>query len=418
MKPRDGVLEDDSLADAYAYLLGRAIVIRQEQTDLKEPGITYNTIKYNPVGSADFANPNLDVAYMEAWIAVDEKTAVLLEVPEITGRYYTAQILDEWGEVITNINERNYPMHPHGAFAFVAPGSTVETPHDAVRIELHSRKAKMLARVELKDDWDGAVELQKRFTMKPLGAPVIQPAVPIAPIDNKELIGVELFDNADAVIASASDVSPVAAQMQARVRDVARRAKDEQRGAVDQTIKARIVQQVQEFAATRSGVSKNNWVATMGTGNYGANYWRRSAANLLGIWANTNDEVIYFFTTRDANGDALNGAHDYILEFPADSRPDAVVDAYWSVILVDVPNYRVVPNPMNRFNFNNYSGLKQEADGSLRILFARAPRGDVPESNWLPAPDGKPFFLNLRTYVPREVVRRGEWFPSPIQRVS
>ena len=126
-----------TVTDAYVYLLGRAIAIRQEQTDLKEPGIDYNVIKYNPAGSADFVNPNLDVAYLEAWIAVDDKTPVLLEVPEVKGRYYTAQILDEWGEVITNLNERNYPTHPFGKFAFVAPGSTANVPADAVRIELH-----------------------------------------------------------------------------------------------------------------------------------------------------------------------------------------------------------------------------------------------------------------------------------------
>jgi hypothetical protein len=28
-------------------------------------------------------------------------------VPQITGRYYTAQLLDEWGEVIVNINDRS-----------------------------------------------------------------------------------------------------------------------------------------------------------------------------------------------------------------------------------------------------------------------------------------------------------------------
>jgi len=109
-------LDKQTVTDAYVYLLGRAIVIRQEQTDLKEPGIAYNVIKYNPAGSADFVNPNLDVAYLEAWIAVDDKTPVVLEVPEVKGRYYTAQILDEWGEVIVNINERNFPSHPFGKY--------------------------------------------------------------------------------------------------------------------------------------------------------------------------------------------------------------------------------------------------------------------------------------------------------------
>ena len=77
-----------TIADAYVYLLGRALVDRQED------GVDYNVIKYNPVGAADFVNPNLDVAYLEAWIAVDDESAVLLGVPRIEGRYYTVQICD------------------------------------------------------------------------------------------------------------------------------------------------------------------------------------------------------------------------------------------------------------------------------------------------------------------------------------
>lgn len=413
------LLDKQTVTDAYVYLLGRAIAIRQEQTDLKEPGITYNVIKYNPAGSADFVNPNLDVAYLEAWIAVDDKTPVLLEVPEVKGRYYTAQILDEWGEVIANINERNYPSHPFGKFVLVAPGSKAKVPADAVRIELHSRKAKLLGRVELKTDPAGAMALQKKFKLTPLGKPAIKPAAPMASFGNKELIGVELFDNADAVLASAKDVSPIASQMQAKVRGVAQQAKDnKQRPIIAQLIKEEVVPQFLKYAVTKSGVFKNNWLATLGTGNYGADYWKRSSANLVGLWANSNDEVIYFVVTMDADGQPLNGANDYILEFSAANRPDAVVNAYWSVILVDVPDYRVVKNPLNRFNFNSDSGLKSEGDESLKILLASKLNAAVPESNWLPAADGKGFSLTLRTYVPKDLVKRGEWFPPAIKRLK
>ena len=89
-------------------------------------------------------------------------------------------------------------------------------PADAVRIELHSRKAKLLARVELKDDPKGAVALQKQFKLTPLGKPVIEPAVPMPDFGNKDLIGVEIFDNADEIIDSALDVSPIAARLQAK----------------------------------------------------------------------------------------------------------------------------------------------------------------------------------------------------------
>ena len=411
-------IEKQTINDAYVYLLARAIVIRQEHADLKEPGVDYNVIKYNPVGSANFVNPNLDVAYLEAWIAVDDKTPAILEIPEIRNRYYTAQILDEWGEVIVNINDRNFPSHPFGRFAFVAPGSQADVPEDAIRIELHSYKAKMLARVELKTDFEGAGVLQRQFKLISYGDPAIQPVVPMMAFGNKDLIGVEIFDNIEAVLKSAQDVSPVADEMQSKVRAVAREINNaDSRADMDRYIKEEVVPKFLKEAVTKSGVFKNNWLATLGTGKYGSNYLIRSSANLVGLWANTNDEVIYFVGTIDADGQPLNGAGDYVMHFPADALPDAVVDGYWSVILVDVPDYRVVPNPLNRFNFNTYSRLQREGDGSLKILLSARPNAAVPETNWLPAPGGKGFSLTLRTYVPKALVKKGEWFPPALKRI-
>ena len=111
----------------------------------------------------------------------------------------------------------------------------------------------------------------------------------------------------------------------------------------------------------------------------------------------------------------MNGGNNYVLHFPANQLPSAVVNGYWSVILVDIPNYRVVPNPLNRFNFNSYSPLQCEADGSLKIVIAPKPFAGVPESNWLPSPEGKPFSMTFRTYVPKDIVRRGEWAPPAVE---
>ena len=83
-------LSEQDVIDSYAYILARYLVIRQEHIDISEEGVDYNVIKYNELGKAEFVNPNLDVAYLEAWFAVDEKTPVILEIPKIEGRYYTA----------------------------------------------------------------------------------------------------------------------------------------------------------------------------------------------------------------------------------------------------------------------------------------------------------------------------------------
>jgi len=43
------MISDAILYDAYVYLLSRALVVRQEQTDLGAEGAGYNRVKYNPV---------------------------------------------------------------------------------------------------------------------------------------------------------------------------------------------------------------------------------------------------------------------------------------------------------------------------------------------------------------------------------
>ncbi|HYS67585.1 MAG TPA: DUF1214 domain-containing protein [Paraburkholderia sp.] len=411
--------DEHTVTDAYIYLLGRLLVIRQEQMDRKAPGFAWNAIRYNPLGSADFVNPNFDVAYLEAWISADDHAGALLEVPEVTGRYYTAQILDEWGEVIANINERTFPSKPYGKFALVKPGSTVTIPPDAARIELHSSKAKLLARVEIKGDRDGALALQKQFKLTPLGDVRTSPAPTVADFDNAKLLGANAFDNVDAVLASALDVSPVAAPMQQQVRSVAAYVASSPgaRAEIDQLLRDKVVPDFVKNAIARSGPVHNHWVGGAQTGNYGKDYSLRTVVNYAGIWANVTDEVIYFVAAADANNKPLDGSKTYVMHFPANSLPSSVVNGYWSVILVGAPDYRVVPNSLNRFNFNSYSSLTKEPDGSLKIAIGPSSVKGVPETNWLPSAPGKRFSLTFRTYVPRDIVKQGKWAPPAVSEV-
>jgi hypothetical protein len=411
---------EQDVADAYVYALGRALVIRQEHMDIKQGAAAYNTVKYNPLGSADFVNPNLDVAYLETWFAVDELTPVLLEIPEIKGRYYTAQILDEWGEVIVNINERTFPSKPYGAFALVQPGTRPTLPQGASRVELHSCKAKMLARVELKDDREGAVRLQHAFKVTALGKPDVAPAFRIADFGNQDLLGAEIFDDVDGLFSSALDVAPNAAEMQQKARAVAAyaAANSGARATLDRQIREKIVPGFKEYAFTKSAPYRNHWVGGARTGNYQGDYRLRTTVNYAGIWANSTDEAIYFVATRDADDRELHGSNGYVIHFPANNLPASAVNGYWSVILVSVPEYRVVPNPLSRFNLNSYSPLKKEADGSLKIAVAPKCVPDVAESNWLPSPPGKPFSLTFRTYVPKDAVKRGDWAPQALVKVQ
>jgi hypothetical protein len=130
----------------------------------------------------------------------------------------------------------------------------------------------------------------------------------------------------------------------------------EARATIDAQLRP-IISQFKEDALTKTAQYRNHWLCANSGGNYGANLRLRTAANYAGIWANSPNEVVYFVGTRDANEQPLNGSNSYVMHFPATKLPESVADAYWSVILVGVPDYRVVPNSLKRYNFNNLSRL-------------------------------------------------------------
>jgi len=416
-----GRFSDDQVVDAFVYLIARYLVIRQEHIDLSEPGVGYNTIKYNELGKAEFVNPNLDVAYLEAWVAVDAATPCVLTVPAIDGRYFTAQICDEWAEIITNINELSFPDRPFGDFALCLEGSDPDIPEGAVRIDLPSPKAKILARVERQGDDESAVSLQHQFTIRSMGRPSVASAIEIAMFSNEAPITVAAFDKAlvEEVLASAPDSLPSSDAHQEVVLEIAELAEhsDDVRAAIDNIIVTQGWPAIIEFIRNY-GDKRGGWIATTGkpTG-FGDDHWFRAAANFAGIWWNTNTEVVYFIGEQDSDGDALNGSHQYMLHYRPDDLPVLHVNAYWSLTLMSLPDYRVVPNQLDRHNLSNLSDLTYEPDGSLKLYLGAALPVGAPQSNWLPAPDGGPFTLNHRLYRPKPEVLNGNWYTPALTRI-
>ncbi|OIV43038.1 acetyl-coenzyme A synthetase [Flavobacterium johnsoniae] len=404
------------MVDAYTYLYARYLVLQQENYDINVEKIGYNKIKYNPLGSAQFVNPNLDVAYLEAWIAVDKDHAVILNVPKIDGRYYTAQLLDGWANVIVNINNRNFPKTPYGKFALVLKGSNPTIPADAVKIELPSEKAKILARVELKGTPDVAQKLQKQFTLTVPEGIKIAPPVSIPDFTPKKPIGGEIFDKVEEVLNSYPDVMPKGKEYQAKAIAIGeyRKKDDKAKARIDEIVETKAIPGFLA-GAKGFGTQKGGWSVSYATGNFGDDILARDIINYGGLWANKIDEAIYFIGLIDSNKQPLSGDKVYEIRFPKDGLPDTVVDAFWSATVYSVPDYRVVENKLKRYNLNNVSGLKKNPDGSLSIWLASSlPKGAI-ESNWLPTPAGKGFSINFRTYVPKKEVQDGKWFPAPIE---
>ncbi|WP_373376206.1 DUF1214 domain-containing protein [Cupriavidus nantongensis] len=412
-----GAVSEQDIHDAYLYLLGRLLVLRQEQADFQKEGFRWNQIIHRDVGGVSWANPNLDVAYSEAWVAVDEKSCTIFSVPAIKGRYYTIQFLNGWGETVANINERNYPDHPGGDFAVCLKGASVALPPSARRIDLPGKTARVLARVEIGADKKQAVALQHRITMRTTGTPTIAPVPATPAFSNDKLPGAEAFDSAALALGSEPDINPGMDALQAKVRAVSAAVASgpAERARVDKVIREKALPAFFRSFST-AGTFKNGWNRPATIGKYGSDYQTRTLVNLAGIWANSTDEVVYFKTDTDGAGAKLDGGNVYTITFPKEELPARHVKYFWSVIAVDSRDFRVIPNANNRFLINKQSRLSYGKDGSLTLFFAPARPKGVPDGNWLPTPRGQNYNLTFRLYGPDQQILSGQWFPAPLVR--
>lgn len=154
----------------------------------------------------------------------------------------------------------------------------------------------------------------------------------------------------------------------------------------------------------------NGWTTMFGCGESGTDILRRAACNVIFLGPiNAPQEAMYWTTSKDGAGRALNGQHDYIMRFPSGGLPPN--NAFWSLTMGDAKS-RFVANPINRYSVGDRSGLVPNADGSVDIYLQNtAPAGH--ESNWLPAPSGN-FILWLRAYLPGQTILDGEYKVPPV----
>ncbi len=418
-KPTPTIGEQE-ISDSYIYLLARLLITRQQQLDFEE-GFKWNELLHRKPGAVDWPNPNLDVAYSEAWVAVDEDCYLLVTVPKITGRYYTVEFLNGWGETLANINERVFPDKSYGQFAVCCKGSKVSIPEGAQRIDLPSKYTRVLLRVELGANWDEAIALQHQFKFEAVGTLEKLPDIPkTVMFEMERLPGVEAFESATLALDSEADTNPGMETLAANTRAIAAAIKDPtERARVDKVIKERAFADFGKTAAIIGhGTIKNNWTRPKVCGAFGDDWQARTAVNFGGIWANVMEEVLYYKGAKDSNGEQLNSDNRYTLTFPADDLPTKYAKYFWSVIAVDAIHRRVLPNPMNRFLLNNQSKLEYGKDRSLTLYFAPKKPDDAPEGNWLPTLGSKNYNLTFRFYGPRGGVADGTYYPPALQKMN
>jgi len=116
-------------------MIARWVTLRQEGSDFRG-NFRWNQIFHRDLGS-DVVRPYpyLEAAYSEAWLYTDETSCTEISLPTITGRYATVQVMNLWGEVVANINDRTYPKHASGRFALCTKGTQTYLPPEVQRVD-------------------------------------------------------------------------------------------------------------------------------------------------------------------------------------------------------------------------------------------------------------------------------------------
>ena len=379
-------------------------------------------------------SPNADTPYSMAGLDLRAEPLVL-EVPEVTDRYYVMQFEDLFGTNPYYVGTRATGTAA-GSYLLVGPRYQGEIPggfSSVLRFE--TDLVFILGRTQLlgPDDLDALSAVMNWYRLHALSAYQGKDAAPAPPFDwpvwddtasrDERFIGYvnRLLELCQPTHPSEVELmarfarAGIGAGVQFDAASLSNEVRTALRAGVD-SARAKI-----SAAAESLSEKVNGWGGSDAFGDrsfFNGDYLLRAAGAMAGWGGNDKIEAFYPTSREDADGKPLHGENRYRLTLA--TAPPA--KAFWSVTMYDTTydgtaGY-LVENPISRYLINSTTrGLVRGDDGSLTITIQHD-RPDSPEeqANWLPAPGG-PFFLVLRIYMPESAAWDGTWTPPPVQRI-
>jgi hypothetical protein len=392
-----------------------------------------NVQSYPPGDFKGVVRTNFDTLYSIAWLDLT-KEALVVSVPDTSGRYYLLPMLDMWTDVFASPGWRTTGTHA-AHFLLTPPGWRGTVPEDFTRISAPTPYVWVIGRTKTDgpQDYDAVHRVQAGYKVTPLSqwgkAPVLVQATIDSSIDMKTppktavdtMPGDKFFAYAMEllkVVPPHVTDEPILARLR-RLGIVAGRSLNFDR--LDPVVREALVaapaaaQQTMKWKVPTIARMANGWSMNTDTmGVYGNYYLKRAIITQLGLGANLPEDAVYPLNLGDEKGRPLNGANDYVIHFDKASLPP--VSAFWSVTLYDADGFQV-PNALNRFAVSSWMPFKYNDDGSLDLYIQSRSPSQSNEPNWLPAPTG-PFNLLMRLYAPKSEVLTGKWNPPPVRMIK
>ena len=372
--------------------------------------------------------PNGDTRYSSAWIDLSAEPQIL-HVPDAGGRYFVAQVMDAWTDVIADPTPRIADSSPAN-YVLVGPNwKGVAGPGQRL-VRSSTNDVWILARTRARPDDppDAITAIQQQYTVTPLSrfgdasyepprGILREPNVPTGPTP-PSLVAAMPADVFFARLAAALGKNPPRASDAPIVARLARI------GVVPgQAFDAAALDAARALSSTTACATR----ARCST----ATTRRRCRTSTAGAGPRTPD--VSAPATRTARSSRRRCSPRTCPKTPctrrrastrtahrspasAATRCTSTVrssrrhNAFWSLTLYS-PDHYLVPNAIDRYTLRD-TNLRRNADGSIDVAIQHdTPAGD--RTNWLPAPAG-PFVVTLRMYWPlprgprRHVPRAGD----------
>jgi hypothetical protein len=376
--------------------------------------------------------PNGDTRYSSTWLDVSAEPLVL-HVPDAGGRYFVAEVMDAWTDVIVDPTPR-LPGSAPKDYAIAGPGWNGAVPSGVTLVRSSTNDVWVLARTRARpgDDAGTITAIQQQYRVVPLSrfgdasyqpppGILVDPNIDTGPTPPSRVaaMNAQTFFNVLAATMAKDPPRPADAPTVARLASIGIIAgKPFDPSALSGDGRAEVELGVHDALAQIEGYDAptvphvNGWRWTKDTGRFGTAYlYRAFIANTL-LAANLPEDAVYPETSVDGKGAPLSGLRRYTIHFAAGNLPPA--NAFWSLTLYG-PDHFLVANPIDRYTLRD-TALKRNSDGSVDVTIQHeAPSGD--QTNWLPSPAG-PFLITLRLYWPQPAGLDGAYRVPPIVRAG
>jgi hypothetical protein len=382
----------------------------------------------------DVISPNADTPYSMA--ALDLRAEpIVLEVPDVSDRYYVIQFEDLYGTNPHYVGSRATGSRA-GTYLIVGPSWNGDAPEGSDQVlRFETDLVFIIGRTQLygPDDVDNLKAVMEGYQLQPLSArrgeaPPEASIYPWPAWDDDASRDERFIGYVNALLEWCQPPHHSETELMERFASIgigpgvpfdADQLDDDTRTALRagvESARSAIGDRVEHL-----GQRVNGWSAVEALGSrefFDGDYLLRAAGAMAGWGGNDKVEAFYPMAREDSEARQLDGAYRYRLTLP--TSPPA--RAFWSVSMYDtsydgVAGY-LVENPIGRYLVNSTTpGLVFADDGSLTIAIQRErPEDEEGAANWLPAPDGR-FYVILRIYWPEVAALDGTWEPPPIVRV-